>query len=304
MRALFKSDAMHSVRLKKKKGISNVIVVVLGLIIVAMIVTNVFLWNYEMNQFDWERMQETIEIYDVDTATNSSWFVAQSEYVLNIGNWIDGTYIDTQTVDGDFVSIKESPADGSGEKFDLVGNFALDVSTYPLEYINSIEIQQRFRASDSAEKWFLKALNWTSSSYDDTGFNSTAGYVPTTGWDYYALNLTDQGNNYVHPNGTLSLKVVDEGGDIPKTTVDIDFLAIRLLIDGMEFTFKNKGSLTCHLLSLWTNNSTNHQRYDVDIFVNAGEKVAYVRSDISSSNGPYIIKIVTERGNIALHSEE
>jgi hypothetical protein len=301
MLARFKSDGMHQAEWKKK-GISNVVVVVLGLIIVAMIVTNVFLWNYEMNRLDWERMQETIEISDVAIATNSSWFAAQNEYALNMGNHTNGTYVDTQAVDDDFETFKEAPA--TVQRLDLIGNFALDVTTYPLEYINTIEIQQRFKASDSTEKWYLKALNWTSSTYVDTGFNSTVGYVPTTGWDYYTVNLTDQWNSYVHANGTLSLKVVDEGEDIDETTVDIDFLAVRASIDGMRFTFKNKGSLTCHLLSLWVNNSTDHQRYNVDVFVNAGETVVYIRSDIGSPNKPYITKIVTERGNVAIYSED
>jgi len=48
-----------------KHGISNVIVVTLSLILIVVIVANVVLWSYQMNQFDWERMQEKIEIADV-----------------------------------------------------------------------------------------------------------------------------------------------------------------------------------------------------------------------------------------------
>ena len=42
--------------MQDRRGVSNVIVVVLGLVIVVMIVANVFLWNFEMNELDWEKM--------------------------------------------------------------------------------------------------------------------------------------------------------------------------------------------------------------------------------------------------------
>jgi len=80
-----------------KRGISNVIVFVLGLVIVVVIVSNVFLWNYEMNQLDWERMREDIEILEVTPVTSSSWFVAESEYKVNEGGLIGGNYSRWQT---------------------------------------------------------------------------------------------------------------------------------------------------------------------------------------------------------------
>jgi len=55
---------MRSFR-KDKRGVSNVIAFVLGLVIVTVIVANVFLWNFEMNQLDWEKMQEDVSIVSV-----------------------------------------------------------------------------------------------------------------------------------------------------------------------------------------------------------------------------------------------
>ena len=43
---------------RDRRGISNVIVVVLSLVIILAIVSNIVLWNYEMNQVDWEKMKE------------------------------------------------------------------------------------------------------------------------------------------------------------------------------------------------------------------------------------------------------
>ena len=53
-------------RLKRgKRGISTVIAVMLSLVLLVIIVGNVVLWSYQMNQLDIDRMQETITITDV-----------------------------------------------------------------------------------------------------------------------------------------------------------------------------------------------------------------------------------------------
>ena len=73
-------------------------------------------------------------------------------------------------------------------------------------------------------------------------------------------------------------------------------------INGTRFTFKNEGALTSHLVSLWIINSTNHQRYDINVFVNSAETITYLRADISLPDDQYTVKVVTERGNIAVCS--
>lgn len=86
-------------RLKRdRRGISNVIGVMLSLILVVVIVANVVLWSYQMNQFDWERIQEDIKITDVARVASSSWFTAESEYTVNEGSLVSGDYTDTQEV--------------------------------------------------------------------------------------------------------------------------------------------------------------------------------------------------------------
>ncbi len=64
-----------------KRGISTVIVVMLSLVLVVIIVGNVVLWNYQMNQLDIDRMQETLSFTNVTTAVGSSAF-NPSSYVL------------------------------------------------------------------------------------------------------------------------------------------------------------------------------------------------------------------------------
>jgi hypothetical protein len=185
-------------------------------------------------------------------------------------------------------------------RLDINGVYVIDLSTYPLAYIQTVEIQLRYNASDSDEKWYLKAYNWTGATYCDIGFNSTTGHTPTTGWDYYAVNLTTSWGSYVWNNGTIYVQFIDQGQDINSTTIDIDFLGVRAVIDGTRFTFQNDGALTSHLISLWVNTATNHQRYDINLLVNSGENATYIRVDISLPTENFIVKVVTERGNIAV----
>ena len=447
--------------IRDTKAISNVIVVMLSLILVVVIVANVVLWSYEMNKFDWERMQEDLDIIDVAAVSYSWWFATQSEYTVNKGKLASGNYTDTRKIGDSYETFTESnaaqeqtlhpnadgtyaewgkeyprslvhwdccdedPPDddssyvetstpnwkiesynlenhtgsgtinwvqvyvrakltGSGtvnvrtlvrtcdtdyesndialsasyedkytrydlnpktgqpwtwdeidslqagvsgqrlgnvttrstavwvvvnysppgsNELDLNGTFSIDVSTYPSAYIQSVEIQLGYKADDTLENWYLKAYNWTDSDYSDSGFNNTLGHTPTTGWDTYGVNLTDKWRSYVDDSGTLQVKLQDSEADVNETTIDIDFLAVRALIDGTNFTLCNKGSLTIHLVSLWVNIPTHHQRYDINIFVNSGEMMSYIRSDISLPDKPYLVKVITERGNTATNSE-
>jgi hypothetical protein len=437
---------------RDKRGVSNVIVVALSLVIILAIVSNIVLWNYEMTQLDWEKMKENIVITNVESGIFSSWFVAQSEYTVTLGSRTSGSYIDTQAVGGGYESFTESEegigsitlidaesfegvwppagwtktgnwaqesnyvysgkfsADFEGDElsgeltspimncldtdeiyvdfwwydrgldnddfileyyngntwnthqdlnqlesgngwhhytetltdsqyfvsdfqirwwantvwngeracvdvvtvtknsnasacyFDLNGSFVINLDEYPLEDIQTFEIQLRFKTDSTAEKWYLKAYNWITHTYSNVGFNCTEGYTPTMGWDYYAVTATEGWQNYVRDDGTVSVKLVNEGTDNDATTVAIDFLGVRAKNYGTQFTFKNTGALTVHLVSLWINNSTDHQHYDINVLVNSADTKIYLREDVSLPTGGYTIKVVTERGNIAVYS--
>ncbi len=446
-----------------KRGASTVIAIVLSLVIIVVIVSNVVLWSYEMNQLDWEKMNEDFSITEVTKVTNSSWFVAQSEFTVNQGNLVNGSYQYTETANDVYETFKEglrdyqletlhpnavgqyaqwpaeypsgsshwslcdedSPDDdgtyvennaattkkdsfnlqtpaGSGPinwirvyvrarltvsgsniirtlmrtygtdhegsdialstsyqdnytqynvnpytgadwtwpeiasleagatseesgaalvrmtsvwvvvsynadpnySFDMNGPFTLDLSTYPLDYIQTVEIQLRWRADDAGENWYLKAFDWTAAAYTDSGFNKTSGQTPSSGWDTYALNLTSKWRSYVSDSGTMYVQLQDSQADVNQTTVEIDFLGVRVKINGTRFTFRNGGSVTLHMVSLWIINSTLHQHYDMDAIVNSAEIFSYIRADISLTNNSYVVKVVTERGNKAVYSVE
>ncbi len=100
----------------------------------------------------------------------------------------------------------------------------------------------------------------------------------------------------------MYLKLTDGQPDPNQTTIDIDYMAIRALVKGTAITIQNTGSLTAHLVSLWITNSTSHQRYDLDTYINQGNTVQILRTDITVPSAPYIIKIATEKGNTAVYS--
>jgi Na+-transporting NADH:ubiquinone oxidoreductase subunit NqrC len=95
-------------RLKRgKRGISTVIVVMLSLVLVVIIVGNVVLWSYQMNQLDMDRMQETLSFTNVTRVTSSPWFTAQTEFSASAGSRVSGTYTDTTALDSSFEMFRE-----------------------------------------------------------------------------------------------------------------------------------------------------------------------------------------------------
>ena len=116
--------------------------------------------------------------------------------------------------------------------------------------------------------------------------------------------MTDEWRDYVKDDGTLLLEFLDEGLNTTQTIVEIDFLGIRAIIDGTCFDLRNTSPLTIHIIALWLVNSTNHQRYSANLFVNSGGEITYIRADINMPRDGFIAKVVTERGNVAVFTGE
>jgi hypothetical protein len=91
--------------------------------------------------------------------------------------------------------------------------------------------------------------------------------------------------------------------DWEKMKENVIITNVEIVTPGAQFTFKNEGGLTVHLVSLWVISSTNHQHYDINVFINSAETESYLRDDITLPTGSYTIKVVTERGNTAVYSE-
>jgi hypothetical protein len=72
-------------RLKRnQRGVSNIIVVVLSLVIILAIVSNIILWNYEMNQVDWEKMRENVKITNVENVIYGFQFTFENDGSLTV----------------------------------------------------------------------------------------------------------------------------------------------------------------------------------------------------------------------------
>lgn len=160
---------------------------------------------------------------------------------------------------------------------------------------------------------------WTISSVDVTLqlYNYILNSYPTSGNGCVAYTSDDTSNTDQTKNQTITVnpthfrnatgywrmkvkgvKATDEQFDLK-----VDWVEFKVIIaSGTLFTFKNTGSLTSHLVSLWIINSTHHQRYDIDVTISSGEILPYLRVDISLPSGQYMVKVVTERGNTAIFS--
>ncbi|MEM2521974.1 MAG: hypothetical protein QXW82_02320 [Candidatus Bathyarchaeia archaeon] len=196
----------------------------------------------------------------------------------------------------DFIELK---AESEGETYSLflIGDFNLELAVHPIENIFSIETHIRFKASDTGEYWVLEVYNWVNGHYEEVNILLPARYFKD-----YVLNLGDNWQNYVNSsNGTIRLAFHDENGDIVPTTLDIDFFAVKVILKhGVVMAFDNQGASTMHIVAIWINNATVHKRYDVDIFINVGETLTVIREDISLPDGWFMVKAVTERGNIGV----
>jgi len=87
---------MWLLRLRRDKhGISTVIVVVLSLVILVVVVENVVLWGYNMNQYDWERMHEYLSILNATSASSGgSFFSFKNDGPLTVqvvSIWVDNS---------------------------------------------------------------------------------------------------------------------------------------------------------------------------------------------------------------------
>ena len=259
-----------------------------------------------------------IKVWPVGTAEPSAWTVdgtfgsgaarGYGEVGFAGSRTTDTAFFDDITVRY-IVSAEPSTSLGSEEsqntnRLEVEGTFSIDTETFPLTQITNVEVQIRYKANDTDEKWYLKAYNWASAAYSDDGFNSTSGNTPSIDWSYYSVDLTDQWWSYVASNGTLKVKLADEGPDSSQTVVDIDLWAIRVtMAGGTNVTFENKGSSTVHLTSLWVNDATSHQRYEINVFINSGDVTSTFFGDVNLPSESFMIKAVTERGNIAVFSE-
>ena len=92
----------------------------------------------------------------------------------------------------------------------------------------------------------------------------------------------------------IMIKLHDEGNDAVHTTVDVDFLGVRIVARGVLFTFTNNGPLTAHFVSLWIVSSTVHDHYNLNEFINSGENGTYILVGVQLPSEQYFMKAYIE----------
>jgi hypothetical protein len=183
-------------------------------------------------------------------------------------------------------------------RLEISNIFTIDLPKYPLDYVYGVEIMVRYNVSEVAERWFVKAYDWASEGYSDTGFNSTEGNQPALNeWNNYAISIGEDWTRYIRSDGVIQIIFCDEGTSENQTLLHLDFIGVRVIVNGIRLDIRNSGATTAHIVSLWIINATHHMYYDADLFINSGESATYIRIDIAPA-GNFTVKIVTERGNI------
>jgi hypothetical protein len=188
------------------------------------------------------------------------------------------------------------------------------------EYTTEVE----FIGSGNVDYW--TQLNWTTNIAWTTGsvdvtlqlYNFTLDGYPTGGDGYMAYvsdgspNVDETASQTIDTdptdfrNATGFWKIKIKGTKIGAAQFDLnaDCVEIRETKQGTEVTFENGGSLTSHIVSLWLNNSTSHERYEMNFFIASGETTSYFSKNPILPTGSYTLKVSTERGNTAVFSED
>jgi len=111
---------------------------------------------------------------------------------------------------------------------DISNSFILNLDTYPTKHISNLTLQAAYNVSDTGTRWLMKAYNWTTSTFSNSGFNDTVGSQPTGigQWNNYTLSIPKE---YVAANGTVLLKFFNAVADGSQTNVAIDFLSVAQL---------------------------------------------------------------------------
>jgi len=186
---------------------------------------------------------------------------------------------------------------------DMSNSFAINVRTYPAKHVSTVEVLLAYNVSDTGERWFIKACNWTTSTFSNAGFNDTAGSQPSAPkyWVNYVVGIP---SGYIASDGTLLIEFCSGvPSDSNQTIVSIDYLGVRVVMDGQQdWTVKNSSPETVHIVAVWIENSTLHQHYSVDLYLNSGDSNNGLIGSQPLPMGTYVTKVVTERGTIVVWS--
>lgn len=249
----------------------------------------------------------------VDVWDGSAWYNIFTDLSSGWNNVSVSSYFDSTTLTIRFK--------GGIETNDAIqDNWNIDVTllhAWSEEYASEVELIGSSNTEDWSQLNWSVNIAWTVGSVNVTLqlYNYTSDGYPTSGNGYIAY--TSDATPSIHENKSQTInvnptqfrnatgywKIKAKGIHLGDTEFDFkaDWIEFRAVKDGGTlFTFKNDGSLTSHLVSIWIINSTHHQRYEIDVFINSGDTISYMHNSINVPDRPYKVKVITERGNTAV----
>jgi hypothetical protein len=188
----------------------------------------------------------------------------------------------------------------------------------PVEFTTEVE----FNGISDLGNWtsFTWAIDaaWSTSNVSVTFqlFDYNLGAYPTSGDGFISYDssmspyIEEAKNQTVTVNsarfrgtsGQWRMKVTGVRSSSAQFDLEVDLIGLQPPSGGPYFLFRNSGTLTSHIVSLWVINSSLHQRYDVNIYLDSGQDLVFYRDDIGIPSGQYTVRIVTARGNLAVFS--
>jgi hypothetical protein len=188
----------------------------------------------------------------------------------------------------------------------------------PAEFTTQVEFTGTSDPGDwTSLTWVIDAA-WSTSNVSVTFqlFDYNLGAYPTSGDGFVSYNsgmspyvdearnqtITANPTRFHSTSGQWRVRVTGVKSSSAQFDLGVDLIELQPPSGGPYFTFKNSGTLTSHIVSLWVINSSLHQHYDLSIYLNSGQSIVFYRDDISVPSGQYTIRIVTDRGNLAVFS--
>jgi hypothetical protein len=148
----------------------------------------------------------------------------------------------------------------------------------------------------------IQLYNFTSAAYQTSGFGYTtytSSATPNT--DENSSQTTNtRASDFRDSAGNWKIKITGAKTGASQFDLKVDYVEFHEVNDETLFTFQNSGSLTAHIVSIWIDNSTSHQRFAADLFLNSGETLSKAYPNIHLPNGGCTAKVATERGNMAI----
>jgi hypothetical protein len=90
--------------------------------------------------------------------------------------------------------------------------------------------------------------------------------------------------------------------DMQRIQENVNLKNVTQTKEGTSFELKNSSPTGVRIVAIWVDDATTHKRYTANLFLNPGETESYTIKDIFLPKDYNIVKVVTERGNIAVYS--